>query len=119
MEDFRQFLSEKVPEERRTFDYCDEVHDRDKKYVVDCKINGLENPFFVFGIPNDDKCQLSTINVLQFEKWGLKFHSMAIFEELEKIGRKILARFTDVCEKEYSSLYTNRDRIEKYLAERL
>jgi hypothetical protein len=37
----------------------------------------------------------------------------------EKANRKVLARFTDVCEKQFSSLAANRDRIERFLKEAL
>ncbi len=57
--------------------------------------------------------------MLQFERWGLTFRSVAIFEDQETINRKVLARFSDVCEKQFSSLGTNRERIERYLQETL
>ena len=116
MEDFRAFLEERIPNQRRTFDYCDRQHDPEGKYPVDCKVNGLSRPLLVFGINNDSKCQYAQIALLQFEKWGQQFRSMAIFEDQEQINRSVLARFTDVVEKQFASLGT-RDRMERYLDE--
>lgn len=45
--------------------------------------------------------------------------SMAIFEDQEDISRKVLVRFSDVCEKQFSSLVSNRDRIVRYVREAL
>ncbi|HKZ57983.1 MAG TPA: DUF1828 domain-containing protein [Thermodesulfovibrionales bacterium] len=117
MEDFRGFLEEVVPSEKRVFDYHDRQHDPDSKYIVDCKINGMARPLFVFGILNDAKCRDVTISCLQFEKYGAPFRSMAIFEDQESIERKVLGRFSDVCDKQFSTLATNKERISKYLHE--
>lgn len=116
MEDFRAFLEEKVPSPRRTFGFCDKQHDPGSIYPVDCKINGMARPLMVFGIHNDAKCRDATITLLQFEKWGEQFRSMAIFEDQPQINSKVLARFSDVAQKLFSSLAT-RDRMEKYLDE--
>jgi len=117
IEDFKLYLTEKVPSNRRVFEYKGKEYDLEGKYTVDCLINGVKKPLYVFAINNDDKCRDATINCLQFERWGRYFHSMAIFEDQETISRKVLARFSDVCEKQFSSLYLNRDRIEKYIKE--
>lgn len=117
MEDFREFLTETLPSDRLVFDYHDPQLDPDRKYIVDCKINGMARPLFVFGIPNDDKCRDVTISCLQFEKYGTPFRSMAIFEDQESINRNVLARFSDMCDKQFSTLATNKERISKYLHE--
>lgn len=119
MEDFRALLSEKIPEDRRSFDWHHPQHDPQGMYTVDCRINGMARPLFVYALPSDDKTRDATIAVLQFEKWGLEFRSLAIFEDQESINRKVLARFSDVCEKQFSSLTGNRERITKFLQESL
>lgn len=115
LEDCRTFISAEVPEGIIEFDYHDPIKDPDAKYVVDYKIGVANSVVFVFAISNDDRCQVATITCLQFERWGMKFNSMAIFEAQEEINRKVLARFSDVCGKMFSNLPTNRDRIKEFI----
>lgn len=118
-EDFQALMSDTVPEDRRSFDWHDHQHDPHGMYSVDCRINGMPRPLFVYALPGDGKTRDATIALLQFEKWGLQFRSLAIFEDQESINRKVLARFSDVCEKQFSSLTANQERITKFLQESL
>lgn len=117
--DFRKVMESTVPAERRTFDWRDPVHDPQGMYSVDCRINSMPRPLFVFALPNDDRARDTTIALLQFEKWGIPHRSLGIFEDQETINRKVLARFTDVCEKQFSSLTGNLDRLQRYLKDML
>ncbi len=115
IEDFRAFMSESVPAARMKFDWSDPVHDPQGMYRVDCRVNGMARPLMVFALPSDDKTRDSTIALLQFEKWSISHRSVAIFEDQESITRRVLARFTDVCERQYSSLNANKERIRRFL----
>jgi hypothetical protein len=115
IEDFRSFLASKVEEPHRFFDWHDLIKDPVGNYTVDCRINERSTPLFIYAISGDDKARDATINLLQFERWNVSNHSIAIFENQEEISRKVLARLSDVFEKQFSSLELNKDRISKYL----
>ncbi len=115
MEDFRSFMEEQVPAERRQFNWRHPQFDPEGSYPVDCCVNGMAEPLFVFALSNDNKTRDATITLLQFERWGQAFRSMSIFENQEEINRKVLARFSDAGDKQYSSLAGNRARIARYL----
>lgn len=113
MEDFKAFMEETVSEDLREFDWHDPEHDPEGKYLIDCRFNGMPKPIFIQDLPNNGKTRDATITLLQFEKWGLQFRPLAIFEDQEQINRKVLARLSDVSEKQFSSLSANKDRIKR------
>ncbi len=115
MEDFYAFMEEKIDKNRLTFRWHDQEQDPKGKYTVDCKVNGIKRPLFIFALPNDDKVRDATISILQFERLKISSHPIGIFENQEEINRQVLARFSDVCEKQFSSLASNKDRISSYL----
>lgn len=117
MEDCRSFLESAVPADRRTFDWFDPQHDPEGKYTVDCRVNGMLKPIMVYALPSDDRVRDATISLLNFERWNVPHRSVAIFEDQEEVNRKVLARFSDTCEKQFSSLGANKDRISSYLRE--
>lgn len=119
MEDFWALMEESVPENRRAFDWHDVRYDPQGMYTVDCRINGMPRPLFVYALPGDDRARDATIALLQFEKWGIPNHSVAIFENQEEINRRVLARLSNVFEKQFSDLGTTRERVIKYIQDAL
>ena len=117
LDDFRSFMEATVPVERCTFEWHDTQHDPAGKYTVDCRLNGMPKPIMVFALPSDGRVRDAHISLLQFERWKIPHRSLAIFEDQEEVNRKVLARFSDVCEKQFSSLGANKDRIATYLGD--
>jgi hypothetical protein len=115
MEDCRRFLQSNVAENRLAFDWTEPAHDPKRLFPVDCRINGMDRPLLVYALQNESKVKDATICLLKFDSWGLDFQSLGIFQEQREINHNDLAIFTDVCEKTFSSLEENSERIRKHL----
>ena len=115
IEDFRSLLHEKVPKTRMVFDWCDPDHDFKGNYPVDCRINKMPQPLFVYALSNDNRTRDATIALHQFKEWGLSFNSMGIVKGDQATSRKVLARFHDVCDQCFADISENRKEIEQYL----
>jgi hypothetical protein len=118
-EDFRSIIKEAIPEDLLSFNYTHPDYDKEGKYVVDCRINGMPKPIFLFAILNESKCKDTMITMYLFERLGVKYHSVSIFEDQEQINRRVLAQFSDIGEKQFSTLLSNKERIKTYLNEHI
>jgi hypothetical protein len=119
MEDLFAFLRKNVPPDRIQFNWKAD-RDTSAKYPVDARINQLKRPLLLYGIPNEDKMKDVTISLLTFDKWRLRFQSVAVFEDLQAMPRRPLARFLDVNDKPFSSFDgENQDRLSEYLRKAL
>lgn len=104
LDDFRALIAEHVPEDRLRFDWHDPQRDPKEEYTVDCRLDGGETPVFLFPLANDAQTRDATINLLQFQKWGIGFESVGVFEDQVIINRKVLARFTNEVDRQYANL---------------
>jgi len=116
VQDFQALMRETVADERLTFNWHDKTRDPDIHYPVDCRVNGMSVPLMIYALPGDDKVQFATIALHTFERWELQHRSIGIFERQEEVSRKVLARFSDVCDKQFSTLHGNEKRIKDFIA---
>ena len=120
IEDLRAFIEERVPKQFRAFDWRDTAKDPQGNYLVDCRIQRAKGePLFIYALSGDDKVRDATIGLHQFEQWKVEHLGVGVFENQEDISRKVLARFSDVSDKQFSNLVTNHDRSERYIVQGL
>jgi len=119
LEDFREFMRRTVPEDRLVFDYNHPQFDRQRIYTVDALVNHRDMPLYVFAVGSNDRCRDVTINLHTYKSWKIRFQSVAIFEDQKSIARDVLARFSDVADKQFSSLISSEAQIRLYLREQL
>lgn len=110
-EEFRSFIEQTVKERKIYFSHNFPEIDPRATYPIDCVLQNGKKPLFAFAITNDDKCKDATITILHYELEKFDFKSMAVFEDQETISRNVLARLTDVCDRQFSNLSGNKDRI--------
>jgi hypothetical protein len=114
-QEFEGFLRE-VLGDRAIFDYADPDKDPNGKYEVDCYIPA-RMPIFIFGISTVDKCRDTTITLLKFKTWKIRFTSITIYEDQGKIPTKAVIKLSDESNKSYSNLETAKQNLLMYLEE--
>lgn len=96
LDDLKDFMTETVPRERVQFNRH-VPHDESRKYRIDCIVNGMQRPLFVYALNNDTRTRDVTIALHQFASWGVNFKPVGVFQDVHAIGGKVLERFNDVC----------------------
>lgn len=115
LEDLRNLVVKTAPADRTKAAWHEPKLDPEAKYEVDYRIEGKRQPVFVFALQNDDKVRDATITLQQFEGWQVAGTSIGIHEDQQTITRKVLARFTDHVDRQFSSLTGNEERIAAYI----
>ena len=117
MADFQLLLEGIIPENRREFDWYDEEYDSSKRYTVDCRINGLPEPIFVYALSNNDRIRDATIKIQKVTQWDIPLRPLGIFQDRESANQQVVGRFDDVCEDQFPKMEANRNKIIDYISE--
>lgn len=115
MDEFRAFIEQSVEKRHMFFDRSFSEIDPNGTYPIDCVVQNGAKPLFMFAVTTDDKCKDATITIHHYERHHFDFRSMAVFEDQETISRTVLARLTDVCDRQFSNLPGNKDRILEHI----
>lgn len=107
----RKYLAENVLQK----DYYDKEADPEKAYTVDFRIERDKRPIFLFAIANDEQCDRAALKLYWYERRGIPFTPLGIFEDEGKIAKTVLRRFADICPHRLFSL--NEELLRKTLVE--
>ena len=109
-DDLRGLLFTMLDEDTVDTDYIPpDVPDGDH-YPVDYRFAGSDGrPVFIYGVPDRDKARLTTIMLSHFLRRGLRFESVIVFAEQQKIPRLDVARLTNVAGTAVASLDAEQD----------
>jgi hypothetical protein len=103
---FEEMLAGFVQEQLPRFNPKDEVlplPDRDD-LEVDWELRPNGVPLYLFAVKDANRARLATISCLEFQRHSLKFKSIAVHEDIDKLGRKDRNRLTNACDKQFTSL---------------
>jgi len=79
------------------------IPDRDD-LEADYEFTPNNHPVYLFGVKNIPKARLSTISCLEYQRANLKFRSLIVHEDFEKLPRKDRSRLTNVADKQFTTL---------------
>lgn len=103
---FEEMLAEFIETELPSFNARRTVlpiEDRDDLEVDwEFRPNGI--PHYLFAVKDANRARLATISCLEFQRHNLKFKSIAVHEDMDKISRKDRNRLTNACDKQFTSL---------------
>lgn len=120
LDDLKDFMAETVPRERMQFNWH-VPRDESRKYKVDCVVNGMQRPLFVYALNNDTRTRDVTIALHQFVNWGIEFEPVGVFQDVHAIGGKVLERFSDVCpsHNQFAKFREERGQVADFLIGRM
>lgn len=113
---FDTFMHETFDPVRKVIkDYYPEF-DREKQYPTPyALVNGNpQSPVCFFPIASDSKCNDAIITIQQYELKQFRPESIAVYENMEVLGRRPVARLSNVVGKQFSTLQGNQDRIKDF-----
>jgi len=79
------------------------IPDRDD-LEVDWELRPNGVPLYLFAVKDVNRARLATISCLEFQRHSLKFKSIAVHEDIDKLTRKDRNRLTNASDKQFTSL---------------
>lgn len=85
------------------------------EYEVDWEFRPNGTPLYLFGVKDLAKARLATISCQAFQLSKIKFKSMVVHDDFEKLNRKDRVRLTSACDKQFTSFEDFKENAVQYL----
>ena len=82
---------------------------------VDYQFSPNGYPVYLFGVKDNLKARLATISCLEYLRANLKFRSLIVHEDFEKLSKKDRSRLTNACDKQFTSLDQFKSHAKEFL----
>lgn len=112
-----QLVTEVLPAHRFEVGWHDKQWDHKKEYTVDCRINGMPTPLFLYAVANDSNARDATITIYRFQSQPVTGRHIGIYRNADEVPRNVQSRFNAVCETTFGNLERERQSIKKFLQE--
>jgi hypothetical protein len=100
--------------------WFDRRSDPEGNYRAHVALQGRDRLVLVYALASDNSTRDATIFLYHLAKTDVKFKSVGIFRDQVAINGRVLARFTDICDRHFSSFSTeNKERFVGYVSEQL
>ena len=107
-------LSKIINPSRLNFDWHHEKLDSQRKYVVDCRVNGTNRPVFIYALNSNHKAR-NAIIALHWLKGKELFSSLGILQNEKSITGKPLSQLNDIFDQCLIGVDTNDSAIREYV----
>ena len=114
--EFEEMIYSIASKDRIELNWFHEERDPEGRYKVDCRINGMRTPLFVYALSTDRKVNQATIALYEFKAWKIPdFRSVGIIRDRTKVSRKSIDYFRTVADDCYP-LEESHSKIRQVLA---
>lgn len=110
-----QLVTEVVPAHRCEVSWNDTQWDHRKEYTVDCRINGLPTPLFLYALANDNNARDATITIYRFQSQPVPGRHIGIYRNADGVARNVQSRLNAVCETTFGNLEKDSQDIISFL----
>lgn len=110
-----KLVSEVVRHDRFQVDWHDAQWDHKKEYTVDCRINGMPTPLFLYALATDNKARDATITIYRFQSQSVPGQHIAIYRDASEIPGTVRSRLSAVCETTFGNLKQDSQGIIDFL----